>query len=548
MVWPPVSIGENSYSIWLPGWALFLAIGWLLPNHYLPWTSFHQEIFVAFVLFLIVPWAIHKMPSRFSCDRVAAGIAVAALIPAIQFFFGQIYYSGHAWVCSCYLIGLLLAIVSGRIWETSYPGRLVDFLFLAIGIASLISIFLQLSQWFKLDGLGIWLVESTGQRPSANLGQPNQLATLLLWGVLATFWGWVRSKIGPAVAIFLALVLLFGVALTASRTAWVAIVIVVFAGWWWRDLWSSKYLPWVLAAIGCYFFLCVLVVGSFGGHRVSGIASSSVDPRFVAWRMFVGAISERPWFGYGWGQTAVAHISIAENYPPLHVVFAQAHNLFLDLIIWCGVPIGGLFSLILLNRFWRFFRQVRFQEDAVLFLFLLVVANHALLEFPLHYAYFLLPAGLIVGVMIARDKNIEGVIELGKGGVAGGALACVIILSVMVIDYLKIENGYSLLRMEWAGFNLEANPKPPEVILLNQWQQVIKHARSIPKPGMLEPELEDMRRATMMAHKPIDFRLLANALALNGRERESDLWFLRMCKVQTEESCQGGSRSWYQQQ
>lgn len=538
-----MSFGRNSSSIWLSGWALVLAIGWLLPNHYLPWTSFHAEAFVAFALLLIVPWAILKMPSRLSCDRFSASIAVLATIPAIQYMFGQIYYSGHAWICSGYLIGLLLAIFTGHAWEKSNPGRLTDFLFLAIGITSLCSIFLQLCQWLSLDGLGIWLTESGSERPSANLGQPNQLATLMLWGAAAVFWGWVRSKLGSTTVILLGLVLLLGVALTGSRTPWLAMVAVVVVGWWWRGLWSSKYVPWVLTGMAIYFFLCVWAVRTLGGgYPFSGVTSAAADLRIPAWQMFLGAVSERPWFGYGWGQAAEAYISVANKYPPLHVVFAQAHNLFLDLIVWCGVPIGALFSLVLLNRFWRFFRQVNFQEDAVLFLFLLVVANHALLEFPLHYAYFLLPAGLIVGVMIARDKNIKHVAMLSKGVFVGGGLFCLVFFSVVVLDYLKIENSYRLLRMEWAGFNLEADPQPPEVILLNQWQHIIKHARSNPKPGMSEHALEDMRRATMMAHKPIDFRLLVNALALNGKAGESDLWLLRMCNVQADRNCQSSTK------
>lgn len=539
---------QSISSIWLLVWSVVLALGWLLPNHYRPWTLFHSEAWVAFVLMAILPWAVLRAPARFSCDAFVVAVLAAAAIPFIQLAFGQIAYFGHAWISSLYLLGLAASILAGYFWERSNSAKLIDMLCLAIGMASLFSVFLQLYQWLELDGLGIWLTESAVSRPSANLGQPNHLATLLLWGTLAVFWAWVRSATGAAVAISMALFLLFGVALTGSRTAWLAVGLIIAAGWWWRVVWPSKYVPWVLTALGCFFVACVVILKIYifniqvQQDGLTQLAKSLTDIRLSAWRQLVGAVLESPLFGYGWNQTTSAYILVSEKSPALHVVFGQAHNLFLDLILWCGLPLGGLLSWVILSRFWRVFRQVNTPENAVLFFFLLIVANHALLEFPLFYAYFLLPTGLILGTLFARAHKPEHAFELGRASFAVLGVLSAIMLSITLIDYLKVENSYSILRIEWAGYKLASNPQPPDVIALNQWHHIIKHARIIPRSGMSESALEDMRQITLLAHKPIDFRVLASSLLLNGKAAESELWLKRLCNVENRRLCTvGGS-------
>jgi O-antigen ligase len=531
--------GRGISSIWFVGWSVLLAYGWCLPNHYPPWSSFYCEAWAALVLLAVVPWAVVRAPAGFPSDTFFLSICFAIPIPFIQFAFGQIAFFGHAWIGSLYLIGLLIAIWTGYSWEKVNPGRLIDMLCVALASASLLSVFLQLHQWLSITGLGVWLNETDPTRPAANLGQPNQLATLLLWGVLTAWWGWEKSKIGPVVATSLVLILLFGVALTGSRTAWLAVALIALAGWWWRGMWRSKYLPWAIATLALYFVLCVAALHYFGTQNRFEQTAVTRDLRLAAWQQFVGAVLERPLLGYGWGQTAGAYILVSEKNPALHVVFSQAHNLFLDLVLWCGLPLGGLFSLAILNRFWRMFRQVNRADEAVLCLFLLVVANHALLEFPLHYAYFLLPAGVILGVFYARETNVRAVFILHKRAYAILALISMLMLLVSLRDYFRIENSYRLLRIEWAGFKLEADPQPPSVIALNQWSRAISHARVVPRAGISESELEEMRQTVLLVHKPVDFRVLAGALSLNGKVAESTLWLTRMCNVGVEENCSG---------
>lgn len=532
------NLSKSTGSILFAVWSFLLALGWLLPNYHFPWQSFHSEMWVAVVLSLIVPFAIFKSPARISCDYFFVSLMVLALLPFVQFTFGQVAFFGHAWICGIYLVGLLVAILAGRFWESYEPAGLVDKLSLAFGIGALFSVFLQLSQWLELDGFGIWLINTGVARPSANFAQPNHLATFLLWGLLATFWGVIRAKLSIAVASMVALLLLFSIALTGSRTAWLAIGLIIIIVWWRHDLWASKRTSWVLTGLGLYFVFCVLALNFFNASdRVGQLANLPSDLRFAVWKVSLDAVMERPIFGYGWGQVAEAHISNALTHPPIHIVFAQSHNLFLDMVLWCGLPIGLLFSFVVLRWFWRVFSRLSSPEDVVLFLFLLVVANHAMLEYPLQYAYFLLPAGLIIGTVIARDHETKSFVVINKIHFVAAWLLSLVFLAVTWIDYLKVEHSYSLLRMESAGINLEIDPQPPKVIALTQWTHIFKHARVVPKDGMSEAELEGMRQVVLEAYKPLDFHKLVIALELNGRSEEAALWLERMCSVGPERSC-----------
>lgn len=470
-----------------------------------------------------------------------------AIVPCLQFAFGQIPYLGQFWIAIVYLLGFLLATIVGRLFEVANPRRLTDLLGMAIGLAALVSVLFQVYQWQQWDGIGIWLADVDPNIPSANLGQRNQLATLLLWGLLAISWGWVRSFVSWRVALGSALLILFGIALTGSRTAWVGLCLVALACWYWRNLWRSKYAIWVVAGLVLYFFCCVLVlklilISAIKPFSTSDVAQMEVtralaDSRLAVWKMFIGAILERPIFGYGWGQIAEAHLSVATQYPAQNIVFSQSHNLFLDLMLWCGIPIGLSLSAYLVHWFWRLARQVNSPENAVVFLFVLVLANHSMFEFPLHYAYFLLPLGVFIGVLSVSEQGGRRFPTMSKHFLTGTWVLAVSMLGVTVVDYFKIEHSYQILRMEWAGFNLEASPQPPKVIALNQWHYIIKQARAVPTVGMTSSELQELRTVTLQAHKPIDLRNLVIALELNGKSDEAELWLERLCRVGTEDNC-----------
>src|SRR5690606_31370645 len=99
------------------------------------------------------------------------------------------------------------------------------YIFLAFLIASIISVWLQLRQWLLLDG-SIWVADlPPNGRPFANIAQPNLLSTLLIIGLLSILYLYENKRIQNFTAGLSTLFLLFGIALTFSRTAWLFSII-----------------------------------------------------------------------------------------------------------------------------------------------------------------------------------------------------------------------------------------------------------------------------------------------------------------------------------
>lgn len=549
MAWQMTSDRSIMTPFWLALWAGTLAFGWVLPNHYRPWIAFHADAWNAALLLLAGAAVLMRARGPLALHRITALAALLIGIPWLHYGFGLLLQPGVAWISSIYMVGFFLALLIGAHWELSSPGQLGDGLFLAIGIAAVLSVGLQLQQWLQVDGLELWKLGGGPQRPSANLGQPNQLATLLLWGVLAAAWGLVRHRLSGWTALLLTAYLLFGIALTGSRTAWVGVALLVGATWWWRHLWGSARLPWIATGLGLYFVFCI-AIQNWWWHVSQGtvpgdLVRMSGELRPLAWAVFLDAAWQRPFLGYGWNQTALAQMAVATEHPPLHIVFSYSHNLFLDLVLWCGIPLGLLLSFILLGWFWRRLRAVQAAENAVLLLLLLVVANHAMLELPLHYAYFLLPTGLVMGVLNTR-MGARPVWYLARWAAWASWLTATTLLVLIIRDYSRIEPSYENLRMEW--FRIQVAPiGPPDVLLLTQWHDFIQYARYEPKAGLSSAELDRLRNIAGLFSGALFAHKFATILALNQRPEEARVWLQRMCKVVPESECRDGKSIWAKQ-
>jgi hypothetical protein len=533
-------------------WALLLAIGWLLPNHYPPWWTFHMDAWVACAGMLAASVIFLRAPRTTGWPPVAWVALGLSLVPGLQYGFGLVTSSGNAWVSTAFMLGFVLALLTGVRWERMRAGHLADCLFFAIGLAAILSVGLQLHQWLQLDRLDIWTIADGNGRPFANFAQPNQLATFLLWGVLALAWGVVRGRIGTAVAIAAALFLLFGLALTASRTAWIALVLFVLAAWWWRSLWPNPRTPWAVMVLVLWFVACMPSIRWLGellllrsGPDPGDVLRMSTELRPMAWALFLDAVSQQPWWGYGWNQVGAAQMALAVDHPAPHVFFSHAHNLFLDLLLWCGIPIGATAGVLICWWFLRCIRRIAHAEDAILMLFLLVVMNHAMLELPLHHAYMLIPTGLVIGALDVRLGRSR-VVNTGRAAVWCVWLACLVFLTLIIRDYSRVEQSYQTLRFEWARIKT-APAQAPDVVLLTQWTDYFRLVRAEPVVGMSEAELQWMRDATVLNPNAGFYRFLAISLAMNDRPQEAALWMRRLCQIATVGLCARVKMAWKQE-
>ncbi len=539
-------------SFWLGAWASTLSLAWLLPNHYPPWPSFHSDGWMATILLLASLVIAFRSKSVLQWDSSSLLSAVLIFIPFLQFSAGLIFFSGQAWTSTVYLLGLLAAILTGRRWEHSCPEQLANGLLLGIGIASVLSVHLQLQTWLGLIDTGIfdlWTMGLSGGRPYANMGQPNQLATLLLWALLACAWGYSQERIRAAVAGLLASFLLIGIALTQSRTAWLGLIFLVVGAWIWRKLWRSKWVPWFSTGLFIIFWFYPLLLKEINILLLIDTSQSYFrepmqgELRPLAWRIFLNGVHCQPWLGYGLTEVRSVQLDSAVDFPPLFGTFAQSHNLFLDLFLWLGLPLGFFVSGAIIWRFVFFVRGVSNAKDAILVMFLGVVGIHAMLELPLHYAYFLLPTGLIIGVLNHRMGG-KPLFTTPRWTLMGFLLLVSALLSIIVVDYFRVEASYQTARFELARIGTLPPGRPPEVVMLNQLREQITFMRYEPKEGMTPQELDWTQKIVSVYPSSGSIYKVAKALALNGQPVQAKLWLKRVCKVSSVEECNVIQRVW----
>lgn len=540
-----------------------LAITWLLPNHSQPWLAFHADAWIAAVL-VVLAFVIQ------GSGRGKLAFPIFALVPCalvgvvwLQFVAGKISFFGDAWIASLYILGFLAAFVIGGYSQENFPGRLGDIFFSAAALAAFVSLGIQLCQWFSLyaDDLisSIWILNVSFTRPSANLGQPNQLATLQILGVLGIGWFCLRGRLSGIAWWLVSLPLLFGIALTQSRTAGVTLLVLTLFVLGYRRIWPCRNLVWAvvgLFAIYLSFFLVIDGLNSSG----SAIGVFQGEPSFIAdrakhetrldiWAMFLDAALRMPWFGYGWGNVSVAQLSVVLDHPGLQgSYFRHTHNLFLDFVLFLGIPLGVAAAIAISWAIFSWARGVRTSLQALLLISLLPVGVHSMLELPLHYAYFLLPTGLIAGMLAGSVERREYKLVLPKWTGWILLLVCTIMLAVTISDYFRVESAYTALRLEKARIGVNSNPVEPQVLALTQLRDLIRYARMTPDNEVSAQMLAWMEAVTSANPSLPNGLRLIRAYVLSGKNEEAIDWMQKLCAVVSKDQCALGKMAWVQYQ
>ena len=266
-------------------------------------------------------------------------------------------------------------------------------------------------------------------RAGGNIGQPNQFADLMLWGLialvpLARAWaapaaGAPRARLARAGWVAAALLMLLGVVLAGSRTAMVALVLMAAWGLVDRHLARPLRIALVLAPLAA--FAMQWLVGAWArSHGVEVIMTDRSDVGVTAfrgeiWGSALSLIKEQPWLGVGWGQFNFAW-TLTPSLPRGAGLVDNVHDLPLQLAVELGVPLALLMTGLLLVAIWKALRRVwRLPGDAGLaarstLMIVLVIGLHSLLEYPMWYVYLLLPTAWAFGLALGTaTRNVPAV-------------------------------------------------------------------------------------------------------------------------------------------
>lgn len=310
---------------------------------------------------------------------------------------------------------------------------------------------------------GQWIAQAVlPGRASGNLRQPNHLCDLLLWALVAAVALHALGKLGRTWLWGLAVLLVVGVELSASRTGAAGLLLLLLWGALDRRLPASA--RWVLVATPLLYGLAYLAMGWWGDYsqqalgaaaRVSAeeaAGGSSPNARLNVWRTTWLLIVQNPWTGVGFGEFNLAwSLSAFENRPT--AFFDHTHNLMLQLMVELGLPLAGLVLLLLaIALVQAALAALRAEGDAATvarasLLLALLCGLHSLVEYPLWYAYFLLPTALAWGMALGtsaerlaeapvpRPGNATAGMLAGAVMVAGGVLA--------LADYQRVVEIYA---------------------------------------------------------------------------------------------------------
>lgn len=505
----------------------------LIPNHYVPWLAFYNDFLAATALFSLLLACVFQAQAL-RLGSLTLFIFSLVLIPIFQFMLGVIEFFGDALMVSLYVIGFGLAVCLGsNLYGVFDKERALTIFAVLILLVAVISVFIAIYQWLELTGAGIWIIDmSSGGRPFANLGQPNNLSTLLFMGLASLVYLWERKSFGASVAVILMVLLVFGVALARSRTAWV--VGGVFFVWWlWKRDRLTLRLGWspVLGGLCLYllFFIVLPKISMFIGLLVDiNFEGIEVGARGLIWQQLLDAVMRGPLWGYGWNQVSLAQLTVVSDYPNSLYV-ADSHNLFLDLIIWNGPILGLAVSLFVICWGVKNALNCKTLETWYCMSFIGFFAVHSMLELPHAYAYFLLPVGMLIGFVSAEARPEQKGFNISKWLLIPLLVAGVFLLISIFFDYRKIEEDSRLLHFESRRIgSLKAELKAPDTILLTQLRDFLAFGRTQASQGMSDQDLEWMEK---VAHRyPLSSSLFryTSALVLNLKFEEARLELLRI--------------------
>lgn len=526
------------------------------PDHFPPWTSFHAEApaFGAAALLLLACCA-----SRTShIGRPTATLLVLVTTAWLQWATGLLRYAGDAWVVTAYLV----TFASAWFWAATHERgsnqpQPLELMMAVIMVLGLLTALQAIAQWLQLEHhFRGWVHSSASVRSTGNLGQPNQAATLLLMAIAAAGALVVRQRIGLAVAWAWFLVGGWAVVLTQSRTALLSATLMVMA---------FVALTMVRPALRAYRWHAITWLGALfaGGWLLQSLHWDGVRPavgaevmtavglRPVLWSQLAAALWDDPWFGYGWLQVSSAQQAGSAHVPGIEQV-NYSHNVLIDAFIMLGVPSSLL--LLGLTLVWTRERLKRLRGDdgtATTALFMLApFCVHSMLELPHAYAYFLVFAGILIGIVASRTRDPDARTRaVPRVVLAGFATSFIVLLAALFVEYAAVEEDFRVNRFE--NRRLGRTPDDyvlPNLRLLTQFEGLLRAMRLRAGRDMASADLDTLvGSARRYTWAPLQFRA-ALALALNGRPQEARQHLEVIKAMFTSEIYEEGRSQWLAQQ
>ena len=510
--------------------AILLGFAWLSPFHYNPWVMFSSEMSTFAAGLSVLAALFHQ---NIKIPRAQLLLLPFILIPVVQWALGLVFDFSTALLSSLYLLGFWFMVVAG--YNLSLDQQQRDQIFTGFSlltvIVSITTSLIAVCQWLNIDTHFAHMLHLIGNRPYGNFGQPNNMATFLIMGLLGCLYLYEKNKASVWLLLPSALTVLFAVVLSQSRTSWIVFpfLLIYWAikqfnkpkrlGLFQGSLWCAGFflmaglvLPFLTSLIETWSHTDIIQASSLAERASSGYL------RFNIWKQMLLAVQQHPWLGYGWNQTSVAQMCAYALFPTTEWT-TSAHNVLLDLIIWNGIPLGTV--MIAYFACWLFWLNQQAKETISIIAIMMVctVLIHAMLEFPQRYAYFLLTCGFLLGLIQAQSPILKGVVLSKHLLRLVWGISLVLIIAIWRDYNVYVMNSNLLFKNKQPNAEFMGSNR---IFVLTQFDQRLKWIALNPNVSLSEAELVQWGNFVKNKATPYNLRKYAQLLAYNGKVDQAE--------------------------
>ncbi|MDN8245098.1 Wzy polymerase domain-containing protein [Acinetobacter baumannii] len=510
--------------------AILLGSAWLSPFHYNPWVMFSSEM-STFAAGLSVLAALFYQ--NIKIPRAQILLLPFTLIPIVQWGCGLVFDLSTALLSTFYLLGFWFMVLAG--YNLSLDQKKRDQIFsgfsLLVIITSLFTSLIAIFQWLNIESHLIYTLHLIGNRPYGNFGQPNNMATFLIIGLLGCLYLYEKNKVTVWLLLPSALIILFTIALSQSRTSWIVFPF-LFIYWVVKQFGKQKRFRFVQGLLWClaFFLIAGLILPyitqfiEFSTNTEITETSSFVaragsgHERIGMWIQILHAIAQQPWLGYGWSQTSVAVVDSIQ-YGTVHVWFNSAHNVLLDIIIWNGIPIGIVIIAYFTCWFLWLNQQAKETISIIAIMMVCTVLIHAMLEFPQRYAYFLLTCGFLLGIIQAQTPVLKGIVLNKQVLRLIWGISLILLLAIWRDYNVYVTNSNLLFKNKQPNAEVLGSN---QIFVLTQFEQRLKWIEMKPETTLSDADLAVWGNFVKNKATPYNLRKYAQLLAYNGKVEQAE--------------------------
>lgn len=507
---------------------IMIGLSYLLPYHVHPFRAFYNEWVIFLGLLILLSFQIEQDTLVTQLPWVVVVPAFLIAIILLQLSFGKFTVRWDAILPLVYFFGCCIAICFGASIGNSRAGAYRLCYALAVGhlAAGLVSVGIGTLQFMALESgygsLVMQLLHQSGEgiRPFANVGQPNQLALLFCMSLASVWWLYQADLIRGAIALVSTILLLWGITFTQSRIGWLIIPAFALLVLHWKTREKFKIVPgWAVFACTALYagavWMLPYIVNALGAETVPPNERIASD-RLTLFKQALQISLDHPLLGAGWYEFGPEQVVLGRSFPG--APYSQhAHNIVLNFAAEIGWPL----TLLTLGAlaYWLIrscFRHQISREVGFATLFFVAVLIHSMVEFPLWYAYVLIPTSLLVG-LVHQEQFGSRALHVSRAALGIMCLIASLALVMVAVDYRRVVVGFRALGWQSLGMKAdEGSTEKPTLTMFPHFYDYFAFAGKKAHEGMSPQEIENAERVMQrFGYAPVMMRM-SLVYALNG--------------------------------